>query len=150
MINGLSHTGLVVRDIEKQIVFYRDIIGLEVVREKNTIAPITGDHTAIPNARRRLVFLGKANSEHKLELVYYSDPQSPEGQPNDRHQVNAIHICFDVEDSEQLYKELLSKGVKFLTPPKLIKGTEGSGASICYAQDPEGNWLEFIEKNEDE
>jgi extradiol dioxygenase family protein len=48
-----------------------------------------------------------------------------------------------------VYKELLSKGVKFLTEPKVINRKEGGSVCICYAQDPEGNWLEFLEEIED-
>ena len=32
MITGLNHSGLVVEDLERSIHFYRDVIGLELVR----------------------------------------------------------------------------------------------------------------------
>jgi len=43
------------------------------------------------------------------------------------------------------YRELSDKGVRFLTPPKVVNRPEGAPVCLCYAQDPEGNWLEFKE-----
>lgn len=146
MIKGISHTGLVVQDIDKQVTFYRDVIGLKIIDEKEIIAPQTGDNTNIPDVRRKLVFLRNAVGKHSLELIYYIEPPSPTGSPLDRHQVNAMHLCFEIENLQAAYKEFSEKGVRFLTPPKVIEMPKGGSVCLCYAQDPEGNWLEFIEE----
>jgi catechol 2,3-dioxygenase-like lactoylglutathione lyase family enzyme len=145
MIKGLDHVGLVVRDIEKQKTFYHNILGLQVLHEKEVSAPPTGDHTNIPGVRRKLVFLGNANGEEILELVYYIDPPSPGGQSLYPNQVNSIHLCFNMVNLQDNYRELSKKGVRFLTPLKVIDSPEGAPVCLCYAQDPEGNWLEFKE-----
>ncbi|RMF84437.1 MAG: VOC family protein [Nitrospinota bacterium] len=145
MISGFNHTGLVVRDMEKAVAFYRDVLGLQVMQEIDSKAPPEGDHTGIPGAHRKLVFLGKPGGEHRLELVYYAEPPSPAGTPLDRHLTGSSHLCFDVEDLEQVYQNLSRQGVRFLTPPKFRHTPDGGRVGICYAQDPEGNWLEFIE-----
>ena len=67
MITGIDHTGLVVKDIEKQLAFYRDVIGLhQVDHDKVVRAPEGGDHTGISNVHRRLIFLKNAR---------YGDPR---------------------------------------------------------------------------
>ena len=144
MVTGFNHSGFVVKDIEKMIAFYRDALGLRVVREIDSVAPPEGDHTGISGAHRRLVFMGKAEGGHALELVYYISPPSPDGYL-DRHQLSAAHVCFDVEDLQRLYDDLSAKGVRFTTPPKYSTLPSGARRGICYAQDPEGNWLEFLE-----
>ena len=93
MITGFNHSGFVVKDIDMMVEFYRDTLGLEVMREVDSVAPPEGDHTGIPGARRTLVFVGKPDGEHVLELVHFIDPPSPEGHL-DRHQLGAAHICF--------------------------------------------------------
>ena len=142
MIKGLSHIGLVVQDIEKQTAFYRDAIGLRLLHEREVEAPPDGDHTGVPGVRRKLVFMGDASGKELLELVYYIEPASAPGQPLDRSQVNSIHLCFDIDNLQGVYKDLQDKGVRFLRPPKVIQRPVGP-VCLCYAQDPEGNWLEF-------
>lgn len=138
----LEHTGLVVQDLDKQLAFYRDIVGLKVIRELETMAPSSGSHTGLDGARRKLVFLGDGCGEHQLELIYYIDPASPTGIPLDHHQVGSIHICFKTENIQDRYKNLLHHGARCLTPPRF---TQGGTVCLCYAQDPEGNWIEFKE-----
>ena len=53
MITGFNHSGFVVRDIDKMVAFYRDVLGLTVLREVDSKASPEGDHTGIPGARRR-------------------------------------------------------------------------------------------------
>ncbi len=144
MITGFNHSGFVVRDIEAMVAFYRDVLGLSVVREVESNAPPAGDHTGIPGAQRYLVFVGAPAGEHLLELVHYRQPPSPEGHLR-RNQLGAAHVAFNVRDIRQLYAELSAKGVRFVTPPVMREGPGGALHGICYAQDPEGNWLEFLQ-----
>ena len=143
----LEHTGLVVQGLDKQVAFYRDVIGLNVIREAEVTAPPGGDHTGIDGVRRKLVFLGHDRSQHQLELIYYIDPVSPAGNPLAHHQVNSIHLCFKTQNLQSCYQNLLRHRARFLTPPKLIdRPQQGDRVCLCYAQDPEGNWIEFTEE----
>ena len=144
MVLGFNHSGFVIRDIEKMVSFYRDDLGLTIDREVDSKASSDGDHTGIPGAHRTLIFVGKGGG-HALELVYYIYPDSPEGHL-ERNQLGAAHVCFNVKNIEQLYQDLKSKGVEFVTPPILSTNADGSTHGICYCQDPEGNWLEFIQQ----
>ena len=143
MIAGFNHSGFVVQDIDLMVAFYRDTLGLTVMNEIDSVAPPEGDHTGIPGAHRTLVFVGKPEGDHALELVHFIDPPSPGGHL-DRHQLGAAHICFNVTDLEALHQELSSKGVRFVTEPIMTDTPEGLRRCICYAQDPEGNYVEFI------
>ena len=147
MVTGFNHSGFVVADLDVMVKFYRDALGLEVVREVVSVAPPEGDHTGIPGARRRLVFVGKPDGEHLLELVHYLEPRSPAGHL-ERNQLGAAHVCFNVEDLAALHQQLSAKGVRFVTEPKFRDGPKGGRVGVCYAQDPEGNWLEFIQRSD--
>ena len=144
MIAGFNHSGFVVQDIDLMVAFYRDTLGLTVMNEIDSVAPPEGDHTGIPGAHRTLVFVGKPEGDHALELVHFIDPPSPRGHL-DRHQLGAAHICFNVTDLEALHQELSSKGVRFVTEPIMTDTPEGLRRGIFYAQDPEGNYVEFIQ-----
>lgn len=125
------------------VAFYRDVLGLKVLREADSTAPSANEHLGIPGAQRLLVFVGKDAVEHQLELVYYVRPPSPEGHVP-VNALGAAHVCFTVTGLQQLYEELVAKGVKFITPPA-VRETPAGSLMICFAQDPEGNWLEFLE-----
>ena len=144
MITGFNHTGFVVDDLEAMVRFYRDTLGLSVIRERDSQAPPEGDHTGIPGAHRYLVFVGKPEGSHVLELVHYIDPPSPRGHLTN-HQLGSAHVAFNVQDLAGLYEQLLAAGVRFVTPPLREVVSDGRTVNICYGEDPEGNWLEFIE-----
>ena len=142
MISGFHHTGVVVQNLPNMVKFYTEDIGLKILREVDSIAPPEGDHTGVLGAQRKLVFVG-FEDDHQIELVHYIDPPATAGYL-DKHQLGASHICFHVQDLRHVYEELSGKGVKFVTEPK-FRCDNGNQVGVIYAQDPEGNWLEFIE-----
>ena len=52
MIHGFHHTGLVVNDLDQMVHFYTQELGLQLLKEIDSIAPPEGDHTGVPAARR--------------------------------------------------------------------------------------------------
>mgnify|MGYP000850494396 CR=1 FL=1 len=145
MVTGFNHSGLVVKNIKEMVAFYKNVLGLSVIRESKSVAPVEGDHTGFVGAERVLVFLGIQGDKHLLELVHYHNPTSLSGHL-ERNQLGASHIGFETNDLNQLYKTLKSKGVEFVTPPKFRRNDDGSYVGVCYARDPEGNWIEFIDR----
>ena len=165
MVTGFNHSGVVVRDLQAMLDFYCGALGLHVLREVDSIAPAGGDHTGIPGARRKLVFVGIPGGSHQLELVYYLHPKPQELtgdalffsglelaswglQLSDHHQYGASHICFNVDDLNETYAALSAKGIEFITEPKYRETPDGARVGICYALDPEGNYLEFLERTQ--
>jgi catechol 2,3-dioxygenase-like lactoylglutathione lyase family enzyme len=147
LVTGFNHSGVVVKDLSAIIEFYCDVLGLEVLREVDSIAPPNGDHTGIPGARRKLVFVGLPGDGHQLELVHYLNPIPSDGHLH-HHQYGSSHVCFNVADLEGIYTDLSAKGIRFVTEPKYRTTPDGARVGICYALDPEGNYLEFIERTE--
>ena len=64
------------------------------------------------------------------------------------HQFGSSHVCFNVADLEGIYTDLSGKGIRFVTEPKYRTTPDGARVGISYALDPEGNYLEFIERIE--
>ncbi len=145
MVTGFNHSGFVVKDLEAMLAFYRDALGLTIVREADSIAPPEGNHTGIPGAHRTLIFVGTPEGEHVLELVYFIDPQSEDVGRPDRHQLGASHICFNVSDLASLHKKLSALGIEFITDPIFNTSDDGTIHGICYCKDPEGNFVELIQ-----
>lgn len=144
MITGFNHSGFVVKDLDKMVRFYRDVLGLRVLSEVDSSNPEANRHVGIPDARRMLVFVGKDAAQHQLELVLYLHPEGDDGHAA-ANALGAAHVCFNVEGLEQMYEDMKDKGLGFATAP-VTRNTPFGRTAICFAQDPEGNWLEFIER----
>jgi len=143
VVTGFNHTGIVVRDIDTMIEFYCGQLGLTELSRGESNAPPEGNHTGISGSRRTLVFVGMEQG-HRIELVKYHEPDSPDGYLG-VPQLGAMHICFNVEDLRTTHKALSAKGIRFVTDPIFRITDDGGEHGIVYAQDPEGNWLEFIQ-----
>ena len=45
-ILGMSHLGICVRDLEKSLAFYRDLVGMKVVKEERPVVVLRSDEFA--------------------------------------------------------------------------------------------------------
>ncbi len=143
MITGFNHTGFVVRDIEAMTTFYRDILGLVVQFEAEVEGEFISKLMGFPDTRARITFLGRENEKHALELLQHLSAAGGEGHCG-RNDAGAAHLCLAVDDADATYRELSARGVRFVNPP--ASGDSPLGPmKLCLGQDPEGNWLEFME-----
>jgi catechol 2,3-dioxygenase-like lactoylglutathione lyase family enzyme len=144
----MNHTGFVVRDMERALAFYRDILGF--VEERNAV--IDGERistlTGFPDARLHAVVLGIGDMRHCIELLQYLHPAGVESETTPCNQIGAAHLGFIVDDLEAFHQTLSASGIRFVNPPAIRADAEYPWAKkSCYLQDPEGNWLEFIERD---
>lgn len=96
------HTMVRVSDVEASLKFYRDALGLEVVREmKNEQGRFTLIYLAAPND------LGA-----ELELTFNWDPEAYTGGRN------FGHVAYEVEDIYATCQKLADNGVTILRPPR--------------------------------
>ena len=145
MITGMTHTGLVVRDVEASADFYMNVIGLkEVARRERDGGPIS-DVVGYENTHLKAVLLGlDENNGHILELVQYIRPEASDRPTEERAVLGASHLCFDVDDINATFNAMIANGAKELNRPIEVS----PGRVVCYLQDPDGNWIELIQSAE--
>ena len=144
MLKSFYHTGFVVADLEKSVTFYTEVLGMRIAtrmeREGETINQILG----FPNAHIKGAFLDK-DEGHQLELIQYISPPGRRAS-FERNDLGASHLAFFVEDLDRFYEETSQRGLRFINPPTPLRDDAGKLLrKIAYSQDPDGNWLEFIE-----
>jgi catechol 2,3-dioxygenase-like lactoylglutathione lyase family enzyme len=126
-IREIDHLVLRVRDLERMLGFYRDVLRCTVERRRDEIGLVQ------LRAGRSLIDLVPA--EGKLGKIGGAPP-SPEGR-------NLDHVCFRVDpfDGEAIRAYLAGQG---LDAGQIASryGAEGEGPSI-YVTDPEGNTVEL-------
>jgi catechol 2,3-dioxygenase-like lactoylglutathione lyase family enzyme len=139
MFKRVDHVGVSVKDMEKAIAFYRDIIGMEISMDREVDLPLA-QITGLEGARARIVLMRLGDSV--VELFDYKHPQGRERRPDHMQaDYGLIHIGFMVEDFQNTYQDLMAKGVQFLGEPVEIR----PGVFVAYFQGAEGEICEMRE-----
>lgn len=146
MIRGMLHVGISVANMDRSIVFYRDLLGMELAVRK----PF-GDERAegvekyravlgLHDARGEVAVLRR--SEFQVELFQFDRPEPKPGDPNRPVCDHGIsHFCLQVTDLQNEYDRLKAAGVTFHCPPQHFPGQ----AIVTYGRDPDGNVFELLE-----
>ena len=146
-VEWMNHTGFVVSDMERSRAFYRDLLGLQEERDQILEGEFISELVGYPDARLHIVYLGPGDMRHSVELIQYLNPPGDAVTLPQRHQVGATHLGVIVDDLDAFYQELSAKGVRFVSPPAVRPGAVYPMARKgCYMQDPDGNWLELLER----
>lgn len=140
MITQLEHVALSVGDMDKSLAFYRDTLGMTVLRELEPGAggEKLGEITGMPNCRARIVHLDLGGT--MLELFQYDTPEGRR-QPKDRRQADHgyIHVGLSSTDTIGDYERLLAEGVEFISEPLEFR----PGVWIVYFRGPDGEVCEL-------
>ena len=123
MIKKLLHTRYRVRDLEKTVSFYKDVLGLKELRR----------HTS--GRGSQLVFLKAPEGDEEIEICKF-DQSGPVAVGRD-----LTHLAFEVDDLEKFAREAAAKGYP------LSDGPHSTGSSkIAFIDAPEGYEVELIER----
>lgn len=140
MITSMNHTGFVVRDLDSSLEFYRDVIGLGVVSTLERVGEAISQVLGYEGTHIKRALMGVADG-HVLELIQYVHPVGTERHSEERNNLGATHLAFNVQDIDQTFALLVSRGARGLNPPTEV----APGRRVCYMQDPDRNWIELIE-----
>lgn len=122
-VRKLLHTRYRVNDLEKTVMFYKNVLGLGEVRRHKS-----------PRGSE-LVFLKALGSEEMIELCHF-----PAGGPV-RVQPDLTHLAFEVDSLEDFGRHLAGLGIKYSDGPHL----NPNGGGLAFIDAPEGYEIELIE-----
>ncbi len=144
MLKSFFHSGFIVRDVDRTVEFYTNVLGLNVAMRMERQGEFIDQVLGFTGARIKGAFLDLGDG-HQLELIQYLSPASGPGGIN-RNDLGAAHVAFYVEDIDQFYAEKSRQGLRPINPPAEHRDEQGKLIrKVLYAQDPDGNWLEFVE-----
>ena len=104
MVKKLLHTRYRVKDLEKTVSFYKDVLGLQETRR----------HTS--GRGSQLVFLKAPQSEEELELCKFDESGPVIVGPD------LTHLAFEVDDLEKFAREAAAKGYPLSDGPHKTSG----------------------------
>jgi catechol 2,3-dioxygenase-like lactoylglutathione lyase family enzyme len=119
-VTGLGHVGIYVRDLERMVAFYRDVMGMRITKQ---------------NWRAGVVFLSADPEavDHEIALM--------RGRPSaeDPHLINQISLrVATLGDLRAFHRRLVAEGYR-------IDAVVNHASAIgCYFFDPEGNRTEVF------
>ncbi len=125
MFNQIHHVAIIASDYERSKHFYVNILGLEVIRENY-------------RAERQSYKLDLKVGTSEIEL--FSFPNSPE-RPSYPEACGLRHLCFRVEDIEQVVTYLNESGIQ----TQEIRVDEYTQKRYVFFNDPDGLPLELYE-----
>ena len=141
---AISHIAVCVRDLDKSLEFYRDILGMTVTMD--AIQDTTGGSRLQTykhrRATRRVVHLGWAEGEVPYLVMTCHPGDQPDGEPIKLDQVGVSHYSFTVDDLAGLAEELAAKGVNIPGGINAFKNSQGELISF-YVLDPDGILVQF-------
>jgi catechol 2,3-dioxygenase-like lactoylglutathione lyase family enzyme len=145
-LRAVHHVGLVVRDLDRSIYFYHDVLGLPFANEPTPWfdGPQLATGVGVPDARLRQTSLWVG--EHStMELIEYGNRPESSTAPVPNNYLGAAHVCFKVDDIYAKKAELEAKGVKFYSDVNVVDEGPLAGWRWCYFSDPDGLALELVQ-----
>jgi catechol 2,3-dioxygenase-like lactoylglutathione lyase family enzyme len=143
---GVHHTGLVVKDLDRSIRFYHDLLGLEFYNEPTPwfSGPDLARGVGVPGAELRQVtfWVGEHST---VELLEYRNPPQTAAAPVPNNRLGAAHVCFRVADVRATKAELEARGVEFYSDVNVVDDGPLAGWRWVYFSDPDGLALELVE-----
>lgn len=143
---ALDHVAIVVRDIDSMIVFYRDIIGLDLLRT-GTVPPEAIEQLAgAVGVTAKYAFLGNDRSA-KIELGEFV-PSGETRNPSAAFNTLGIrHVAFTVARISDVAERMAGSAYPTdLRIEEFVVASTGAIAKRGLTCDPEGNAIEFIER----
>ncbi len=124
----MLHTMIRVNNLEESLAFYRNALGMKVLRQKD-----------YPEGKFTLAFVGYGDEKDStvIELTHNWDRSSY------NHGDAFGHIALGVDDIYRTCQELKSKGVKVVREPGPMKFGQ---TVIAFIEDPNGYKIELIEQ----
>ena len=145
-LGDMHHVGLTVSDIERSIVFYRDLLGMTLDRRRPRV---DNDYVALQTGYAGVVlsvasFKVSPESPQSLEVVQYIEHAGPSAESATNRPGNS-HLCLTVSDLRACYADLNAKGVRFKSEPVTITAGPNAGGLVVYFYDPDGYTLELFQ-----
>jgi catechol 2,3-dioxygenase-like lactoylglutathione lyase family enzyme len=141
-MKGIRHTGIVVKDMEKALYFYRDLLGFKIVKKMQESGRYIETVCGVKNISLITVKLS-ADDNNLIELLYFFPPVSTKGDAaKGLTDKGFSHISCTVENIDAIHDRLSKAEIRFNSPPQV---SSDGHAKVAFCQDPEGNFIELVE-----
>lgn len=144
-IIAADHTGIAVSNLEKSMVFWRDILGFELSHTAHQSGEMAEEITGVKGAELKLAVV-KAPGGHKIELLEYLAPPNRKENADLRPcDVGSVHVALTVDNLDAVVQKIAASGWKAAGRPQTLTAGPNAGKRVIYVRDPDGTTIEFME-----
>lgn len=145
-VKNIRHVGIVVSDLEKSLHFYRDVLGLKIVKMMDESGDYIDNMSALKNVKVTTVKMaagdGDLEAGNLIELLHYQSHPRKRDNSAEICAIGISHVAFTVDDLEYEYERLKNHNVFFNAPPQL---SPDGYAKVTFCKDPDGNFIELVQ-----
>ena len=141
-MKAVRHIGIVVSDKEKALHFYRDLLGLKVVKVMEESGEYIDNMLGLKNVRVNTVKMSADNGVTLIELLEFKSHLSRNGGARKIYSVGPSHVAFTVENLDEIYLRMSEAGIRFNAPPQ--RSPDGY-AKVTFCSDPDGTPVELVQ-----
>jgi glyoxylase I family protein len=143
-IIAADHTGITVSNLDRSLVFWRDVLGFELSHRTHQTGELASEITGVPGAEISLAVL-KAPG-HKIELLEYLAPPERKKHVDLRScDVGSTHVAFTVDNLDAVLNTIAASGWKTAGKPQTLQTGPNAGKRVVYVRDPDGTTVEFMQ-----
>jgi catechol 2,3-dioxygenase-like lactoylglutathione lyase family enzyme len=144
-ILAADHTGITVSNLERSLVFWRDVLGFEFSHSTHQKGEIAEQITGVKGAELKLGVV-RAPGGHKIELLEYLAPADRKKHANLRPcDVGHVHVALVVDDLDAVLEKIAASGWKAAGEPQSLTSGPNAGKRVIYVRDPDGTTVEFMQ-----
>jgi len=130
-VKQINHVAIVVDDMEKALVFWRDALGMDLHELRD-----------VPAEKSQVAFMPLPGSE--VELVMPTTNDSGIAKYLSKRGPGMHHICLEVDDIEGMLKQLRSKNVRLINEEPRIT-SDGKKYAFIHPESTAGVLVELYQ-----
>ena len=143
-IRSVDHTGITVSNLERALVFWRDVLGFELSHRPHQSGALPSEITGVPGAEISIAVL--KGYGHKIELLEYLAPPARQHFRPRPCDVGSVHVAFVVDDLDAILDAIAASGWKAGGRPQTLAAGPNAGKRVVYVRDPDGTTIEFMQE----
>ncbi|WP_276838446.1 VOC family protein [Anaerovibrio lipolyticus] len=145
----LRHVGIYVNNLKRETDFYRQVFNMheicnDVEQKDELIDELLSVHESV-RITKLITEHGKlTGAGDMVELVEYPHSPYKDSVDYEIYKPGVAHLGFGIDDMDEVISRLKMLGGKQKTSVHIMP----NGNKCCFCQDPEGNWIELIERRQ--